>query len=253
MSEFEKRVEQLEGYAKALIAAIRSLDQCRHILLPLLEDEELKSHLAKKFENQHGAYAYNHLIPLLAQDLIRDCSRLFLDEDKRTCSLMNIYRKASAQDMLDELRRRFRNIPDQFGDARIYDTNLSAEEKQKYLGALKEDFKAKYEEDFNSTWDSIFDFVASLEENDTATKLKTFRDKHFAHLEMQPLDQEPAPYRVESLGLKFNDIFQFMDECIKNSANIVRLITGTNHVIDSFSAVHKKRGESMWAILGRNE
>ncbi len=248
-NEIEKRIEQLGGYSTALIAAIRVMDQGRYILLPLLEDEALKDTLAVRLKNTHGAYAYNHLVPILAHDLIRDCSRIFLDAGDKACSLCNLHRKAASNDVLDVLRSKFRNIPDQFSEVRIYDLKLTEDDQKKYFANMREDQKNRYEEDFKSAWADLSAFVSGLEKNETALKIKTFRDKYFAHLEMQPLNQEPAPYNVENLGLKFNDVFAFMDECIKCCVNLVRLITGTTHVVGSFAEVHKKRGASMWTVL----
>jgi hypothetical protein len=43
--------------------------------------------LKKKLDKTLGAGAWNHLAPLLGQDLLRDQARLFLDDDKRSGSL----------------------------------------------------------------------------------------------------------------------------------------------------------------------
>ena len=250
-NEIEKRIAQLDGYAKALIAAIRQMDQGKYILLPLLDNEELKNELARKFQNTHGCYAYNQLVPIFSHDLIRDCARLFLDPGEKACSLINLHRKASDKDINKILRMKFRNIPDQFGDVRVYGRKLSPEDEQKYFANFREQQKEKYEDDFMSSWEKISAYVNELEKNEIAAKIKTFRDKYFAHLEMQPLNQEPIPYSVEKLGLKFCNVFGFMDESVRHCVDLVRLITGSNHVIGSFAEVHKKRGENMWALLAQ--
>ena len=79
----EQRLRQIEGYAKTLVQEVRIMDERRHILQPLLRDEEVRRALAEKFRNTFGAHAYNHLAPMMAQDLVRDLARLLLDDDHR--------------------------------------------------------------------------------------------------------------------------------------------------------------------------
>lgn len=50
----------------------------------------------KKLDKTTGVGAWNHLAPLLGQDLLRDQARLFLDDDKRSGSLSNLWRKIHA-------------------------------------------------------------------------------------------------------------------------------------------------------------
>ena len=96
--------EQIEGYANTLMQSFRVLDERRYILEPLLHDEDIKSALSDKFDNSYGSHAYNHLAPLLAQDLVRDICRLFLDDDRRAGSMVNLHRKAAVPKIHKALR-----------------------------------------------------------------------------------------------------------------------------------------------------
>lgn len=65
------------------------MDQRRHILEPLVRDKEIKDALRIKFEGTDGVRAYNNLAPWLAQDLIGDLARLFLDKKEKAASFVN--------------------------------------------------------------------------------------------------------------------------------------------------------------------
>lgn len=247
--ELEKRLDQIDGYSKALVQAIRIMNELRFVLVPLLDDDELKDHFESIFKDRHGAYAFNHLVPLLSQDLVRDCSRIFLDDHKKACSLVNIHRKVSADDALAEFRSRFRHLPDRFNEGHIDIPGLTEEETNAFVENWKEQGRERYESDFNKSWDEVSQFVAGLDTDEIASNIKTFRDKHHAHLEMQPLGSEPKPFDVGELGLTFNDVFGFIDRCMEMSFKLTRIITGGSHSIDGFTKIHKKRGKDMWNIL----
>jgi hypothetical protein len=244
-----KRLDQIDGYSKALVQAIRIMNQLRFILVPLLDNEDLQTNLEKLFKNTHGAHAYNHLIPLFSQDLVRECSRLFLDEHPKACSLVNIRRKVSDGPVLKELRTRFRHIPDSFKEDSIDFPGLTEDEARQFIENWKERDRLSYEKDFNSTWEGISAFVDSLEQDKVAEKIKTFRDKHHSHLEMLPLGEEPKLFDVENLGLKFDDIFEFIDRCTIVCFDLTRIVTGGVHSIEGFTEIHKKQGNDMWQVL----
>lgn len=63
---------------------------------PLLQDAGINAALKQKLDKTPGARAWGHLPPLLGQDLLRDQARLFLDDDRRSGSLTNLWRKLGA-------------------------------------------------------------------------------------------------------------------------------------------------------------
>jgi hypothetical protein len=243
------RLLQIEGYAKALVQALRVMDQRRHILEPLLAEDQIGRALNDKFRNTYGGHAYNHLVPLLAQDLIRDLSRLILDEGTKAGSLKNLYRKVQVPEIHSALRDRFKHIPDQFHDDESPIPGLTLEETKQFTESWRDKDRADYEGSFDEDWSKIQESMANLEKNPIAEKIIKFRDKYHAHHEMAPLGQEPGPFRVSELELTINDLLDFADEYMKVVFELTRLLTGASQDVDGFSRVHRKYARDMWAIL----
>ncbi|MHA7881265.1 MAG: AbiU2 domain-containing protein [Saccharospirillum sp.] len=248
-SELRQRLEQLEGYSKTLVQAVRVMDERRHILEPLLKDEEVKCALGEKFRNTFGAHAYNHLVPLFTQDLVRDLARLFLDQDRRSGSLINLYRKASESEVYSALREQFRRIPDKWYENADGIGDLPKELAASMLAEMQENHRKDFEASFDSAWDEVSKAVSELEADPISAKLKTFRDKYHAHLEMSALGQDPAPFNIASLGLTYNDILAFSDRYMRAAFELDRLISGTVSDPEEFSELHRQYGAAMWRIL----
>lgn len=243
-SETNARLEQLEGYAKTLVQSMRVLDERRHILQPLLDDRDVKESLANKLRNSIGGHAYNHLVPWFSQDLVRDLTRLFLDRDKRSGSLVNLYRKSSDPDILDALRKKFSSIPDRwYEDAR-------GDVPKDVLSDMHRNHCANFERNFEESWLKVVAAIEELESDQVSGKLKIFRDKHHAHLEMSPLGQDPFPFDVGGLGLTYNEILAYLDRYIWIPFELNKVITGTIYDVSEFSSLHRRYGTAMWRILG---
>lgn len=74
--ELEQRIRQIDGFVRVLTQECHILDERRHILSPLIQDPAIQAGLKAKLDKTPGANAWNHLAPLLGQDLVRDQSRL---------------------------------------------------------------------------------------------------------------------------------------------------------------------------------
>lgn len=251
MNELNQRLEQVDGYSKTLVQAVRLMDERRHILAPLLHDEEVKNALGQIFRNSPGAYAYNHLVPLFAQDLVRDLARLFLDHDKRSGSLTNLYRKVSEPKLHSALRERFRRIPDKWYENVDGLGDLPEELAAEMLAKMQADQHKDFGKSFDTGWDAVTRAVSQLEMDPVSAKLKTFRDKYHAHLEMSPLGQDPAPFDVARLGLSYNDLFEFADRYVGTAFELNRIVSGTIYDFDDFSQRHCEQGSALWRRLAR--
>lgn len=241
-------LDQIEGYANTLAQSLRVLDERRYILEPLLENDPIKEALSRKFKDTYGAHAYNHLAPMIAQDLIRDIARVFLDEGKRAGSFANLYRKCSDTKVHAALKEQFRHIPDKWHDnSKI--PGLSVEQAASIIEEWRDKDREEFEVSFDEGWTVATRAIETLNRDPIALKIKTFRDKYHAHLEMTPLGQDPGPFDVKSLKLSFNDIFDFLDRYIPPVFELVRVLTGSVHDVDGFSAAHKKYGLDMWCVL----
>ena len=242
-------VKQLEGYASTLTQSMRVMDERRYILEPLLYHDGIKSRLSKKFNNTYGARAYNHLLPLLAQDLVRELARLYLDEDKRACSFSNIYRKASVPKIYHALKNKFSKIPDKWNDHTKLLPGLSEESSKSIIEEWRNKDRSDFSRSFEKGWGIATQAIDDLKNDLIASKVKTFRDKYHAHLEMTPLGQDPSPFDVKSLKLTYNEILEFHAKYVEAVFELTRILTGSVHDIDGFTKIHKESGEDMWLIL----
>jgi hypothetical protein len=245
------RLAQLKGYANALSLQVQIMDERRHILQPLVRDDEIKTALHAKFNETLGASAFNHLVPLLAFDLVRDLARLILDEDPKAGSLWNIHRKASEPKLHRVLREQFRTLSDPSHESASYPglEDLSNEQRERARVGWRDNDRAENEADFDRTWTSVSEAVARLALDDVAKKIGTLRDRYIAHFQMAKLGEEPKPFRVSELGLSFDDVFAFADRYLGPVVEITRLITLASRDVEDSSRIHRRYGETMWRMF----
>lgn len=237
----------MKAYATTFIQGVRTMDQRRHILEPLVRDQEIKDALRIKFEGTDGVRAYNHLASWLAQDLIRDLARLFFDEQKKVASFKNIYRKASEPKMHAALKKQFSCLFDESSSIPI--AGLTEEQCASARRMLREKNREDLVKSFEMGWNFVSAEKTDMEKDSIVEKFKTFRDKYHAHLEMTPLDTDPRPFDVSKLNLSYNDILTFAERYMPAAFELARILTGNVHDVEGFSNIHKKSGTIMWRIL----
>jgi hypothetical protein len=246
--ELSQRISQIDGFIRALTQECHILDERRHILAPLLQNAEVQEALKKKLDKTTGAGAWNHLVPLLGQDLLRDQARLFLDDDKRSGSLSNIWRKLHAD---PAIKAHFRDAYGRMFDELHHDqiTDLSPELSVAIMEKFMEQDRATNYAQFDEQWERLDADMAALKAHPVAAKIKTFRDKHHAHFEMQKLDEEPKAFDVNTIGLTFTEVLAFGDGCQALVAKLGLLLTGTSWEPEQFAEGHAKQGTAMWLTL----
>lgn len=247
--EREQLLAQMAAYAKALIQGVRVMDERRHILEPLLRDQDVLAALAEKFKGTFGAHAYNHLAPLIAQDLVRDLARLFLDSNEKAGSLANLYRKVSVMSVHHVLREQFRCIPDKWHENPAPIEGLTEEQSDRIRAQWRDRDREDFEKSYDEGWATVTSAVHAMDNDPVAEKIKMFRDKYLAHLEMAPLGSDPGPFNVSTLGLTFDDILQFADRYMPPTFELARILTGNVHDVEGFSNAHQKHGNDMWRVL----
>ncbi len=246
--ELNQRIHQIEGFIQTLTQECHILDEHRYILAPLLQNAEVQAALKKKLDKTPGAGAWNHLAPMLGQDLLRNQARLFLDDDKRSGSLSNLWRKVHADPAIKHhFRDAYGHMFDDMNTGQIGD--LSPESSAAILGQFREQDRATNYAQFDERWERLEADMAALKADPVAGKIKTFRDKHHAHFEMQKLDEEPRAFDVNSIGLTFNEVLAFGDRCQAIVAELGLLLTGTNWDPKQFAEGHAKQGTAMWMML----
>ena len=246
--ELDQRVRQINGFIRVLTQECHILDERRHILSPLIQDPEIQAGLKAKLDKTPGANAWNHLAPLLGQDLVRDLSRLFLDNDPRSGSLTNLWRKIHADPVIKEhFRDLYGRIFDHLHDGPVGD--LSPEMSAILQEEFREQDRGTNYAQFDERWSNLEAEMEALKTHPVGTKIKTMRDKHHAHLEMSKLDEEPRAFDIGSIGLTFSELLDFSDECQSTVAELGLLLTGTNWDPKQFANVHEKNGKAMWRTL----
>ncbi|NCT86897.1 hypothetical protein GXB84_06080 [Stenotrophomonas acidaminiphila] len=246
--ELDQRVRQIDGFIRVLTQECHILDERRHILSPLIQDPEIQAGLKAKLDKTPGANAWNHLAPLLGQDLVRDLSRLFLDNDPRSGSLANLWRKIHAAPGIKEhFRDLYGRMFDHLHDAPIGD--LSPEMSAIFQEKFREQDRVRNYAQFDERWSKLEADNEALKTHPVVIKIKTMRDKHHAHLEMSKLDEEPRAFDISTIGLTFTELLDFSDECQAMVAELGLLLTGTNWDPKQFASVHEKNGKAMWRTL----
>lgn len=248
LEELNQRIRQIDGFIRALAQECQILDERRHILAPLLQNAEVNAALKKKLDNSSGARAWNHLAPLLGQDLLRDQARLFLDDDKRSGSLTNLWRKLGAD---PAIRAHFRDVYGRMFDDLYADKidGIPAESSAAIMERFKQQDRDKNYKYFDESWARVETHVTDLKTDPVATKIKRFRDKHHAHFEMQKLSEEPKPFDVNTIGLTFNELLVFGDCGQAVVAELGLLLTGTSWDPKQLADAHAKQGVAMWLAL----
>jgi hypothetical protein len=248
LDELNQRIAQAEGFIRALTQECHTLDARRHILAPLLQNPGINNALKKKLDKTPGVGAWNHLAPLLGQDLLRDEARLFLDDDKRSGSLPNLWRKLQADPRIkNHFREAYAGMLDDIHSGEI--NGIPPEVSAEFMEQFKQQDRAVNYSRFDKGWGRLETEISALENDPVAKKIKTFRDKHHAHLEMQKLDEEPKPFEVDSIELTFNEVLEFADRCQAIVAELGLLLTRTSWDPQQFSEAHAKQGTAMWKAL----
>ena len=246
--DLEQRARQIDGYIRVLTQECHILDERRHILAPLIQDAEIQAGLKAKLDKTPGANAWNHLAPLLGQDLVRDQSRLFLDKDARSGSLTNLWRKLHADPAIIECyRERYGTRFDHFHEDPISD--LPPKRSAVIQERFREQDRFTNYAHFDARLSKVQADRAALNTHPVAAKIKTMRDKHHAHLEMSKLNDEPAAFDISTVGLTFNEVLAFGDQCQAIVAELGLLLTGTNWDPKQFATVHEAQGKAMWRTL----
>jgi hypothetical protein len=245
----EQRVQQVKGFARVLASAMWILDERRQILEPLLNDEQVRQGLKTKLDGTPGARAYQQLVPLLAQDVLRDLARLFLDDDRRSGSLINVFRKASAPEVLAVLRAQHKAIPKSWNKENFTGEGFTEEELDAWRKSVIEQNQKEYEKSFDTGVETLKKAVQDLEADAVAKKILTFRNKNHAHLEMMPLGKDPVPFPVKDLGLTYNELFAFADRFMPAILELTRIVNGELFAVKSFQDAHKEYGLGFWRRL----
>jgi len=241
----EKHIERIDGWIRALVSEAHFQDERIHLLKPLVLDSSVQSAMKAKLDKTRGVALWNHMVPLLGQDYIRDLARLFLDKGAKTGSLTNIWKKLQVPGMREHYRDSYGRMFDELQAGPIEGISETT------VGAWRQRDRDENMAQFDEKWAEINEAMAELEVDPLAVKIKTFRDKRHAHMEMQPMGQDPTPFDITTLGLTFSEIFEFGRRCQQLLANLGVLLTHTYWEPDQFSDVSAENGKALWMTLAK--
>jgi hypothetical protein len=241
----ENRIQQIDGFIRALTSEAHFLDERAYLLKPLVLDDEVKAAMKVKLDKTPGVGLWNHLTPLLGQDLIRELARLFLDKGDKTGSLTNIWRKLQVPGIREHYRTSYGGMFDSFQDS---PTEYVSE-------GIREEWRQRDREEnmaqFDERWSAVSQAMKELEIDSVAISVRTFRDKHHAHWEMQKLGEEPKPFDISTLSLTYQGIFDFGDRCLKLLSELGLLLTHHSWDPNQFSDISSEQGRALWMTLAK--
>lgn len=245
VEELDLRIQQIDGWTRALTSEVHFLDERVHLVKPLVQDREVQAAMQAKLDRTLGAELWNHLVPLLGQDYIRELARLFLDEGKKTGSLTNIWRKLNVSGVRERYRVSYGHKDDYHYDRPM--DGFSQEVKEEWRQQDREKNLAH----FDNEWSRLSKAMEELINDSVGNSIRTFRDKRHAHWEMQPLGHDPAPFNISTLGLTYDAIFAFGQRCEQILADLGKLLTDTHWEPSQFSEMSAEQGKALWMTLAK--
>jgi hypothetical protein len=246
----QEKLKSLRGYSKAMIQAMRVMDQRRHILEPLIDDRPIQDALVAKINGTDAVSAYNQLVPIFALDFVRDLARLFLDTGKKVGSLENVWRKASEPAVHAQLKNEFRQIPDKWYKHKASFDGFTMKETRLFLDEMLQKHQSEFSDSFDAGWRMVESGLARMRKDPVSKKLKVVRDKYQAHFEMTRIDEEPEPLQISELHLKYEQLFGFSDSYLPVAYELNRIITGTIYDFSESTRHHREAGRALWKVLG---
>ena len=244
-----QRIRHLEQRSALIVRETRVLDQRLAITRPLFADESIKRAVGDAVDNSRAAIAWNQMAPLLFEDLARNFCRLFLDAKGKAASAVALVSKMKEPSMLAELQRRYRHCNDSTPLGNPDDIPID------FLDIVNPaDINAQRDRDerhFVERWEKVTRMTESLTDDSVVGKLRTYRDKWVAHLEVQPMQSDPAPFDIKSLNLVYGDVFDRIERYISLPFDIYLLVCHTDYAVAQFRQLHKEAGSEMWRRILR--
>ncbi|WP_290699180.1 hypothetical protein [Amphritea sp.] len=232
------RIDKLIFINEGVISDYFIVDQNWQILAPLLKDENIYS----RWDHSYGVDGVNVIRIALYTRIISELHSILFDNDKKSGSIKNVIVGLQDKGVIKELRKRFCS-PSGVNVVGEY----SESETQRIIENIQlEDIKRK-EEAFDRILPEVITSYENLETSELAVRIKTARDKIYAHKEIRTIDGERKYYDASDLGLQYDDAEQLIGEAKKLIFNANILLTNSSYSLDSFLNHHKKVANEYWA------
>ncbi len=196
-------------------------------------------HLLDVFIGLREKYA---LLDPLIFDLscLMDVSKIALDRDDRTPSVLHLVDSLSQDGVRDELREQFAvwHLAPTRGESREVIALLQAAERRE---------EAERRERFDGHVAEVQDRWKSLHDSKVLQSCRTIRDKLLAHSELHHNGKNYEPLDVTSLGLKWGDLKQVISE-LEQIVNLLTLVfRNSSFAFDMLDEQLAKASDAFWA------
>lgn len=245
VEELDLRIQQIDGWIRALTIEVNFLDERVHLVKPLVQDTEVQAAMRAKLDGTLGVELWKQLTPLLGQDYIRELARLFLDKGEKTGSLTNIWRKLKVPGVRERYRVTYAHMDDYYHDRPMDGFSQEAKDES------RQQDREKNLAHFDKEWSRLSETMAELNSDFMADSIRAFRDKRHAHWEMQPLEKEPAPFDISVLGLTYDGVFAFGNRCEQILADLCKLLNYLDWEPSEFSDMSVEQGKALWMTLAK--
>jgi len=227
----QRRIDDLFAYATTLIDLYLQTHQKVEILESLATTD-----LVERLRDSYGANAFDALVNVLIQDIIRSTWAFALDQAEATPSILNIWRLVNHAGVLPGLRERFVT-------AQSFDTAQAQGE----IG----DAKARSEQ-FDEAVGRLGQLVPAVTASSQAKKFVKARHKGVAHHEMQRFAKgSPQRFELRSAEIGWDGFREYVEALTPVVKDLALIITGTDYRIAEVHEHHRINVLDFWMrIMG---
>ncbi len=226
-----RRINDLVAYAKTLI----DLYLQTHQKVELLESLGTTD-LVDRLHDSYGANAFDALVNLLIEDIIRSTWAFALDRAEATPSVVNIWRLVNHVGVLPVLRERF----------------VTAQSSDPVRGKERFGEAETRSQQFDDAVDRLRQTVPAVTVGPQPNKFVAARHKGIAHHEMQRFAKgSPKRFDLRSTEIGWDGLREYVESLAPVVSDLALIITGTEHRLAYMHEHHRINVMDFWMrIMG---
>jgi hypothetical protein len=227
----QRRINNLVAYAKTLIDLYLQTHQEVEILESLGTTD-----LVDRLHDSYGANAFDALVNVLIEDIIRSTWAFALDQAEATPSVVNTWRLVSHAGVLAALRERF----------------VAAQSSDPVQGQERSGDTRTRSQQFDEAVDRLRQTVPAVTVGPQPNKFVKARHKGIAHHEMQRFaGGSPRRFDLRSTEIGWEDLREYVESLAPVVRDLALIITGTDHRIADIHEHHRINVLDFWMrIMG---
>ena len=224
-------ISELIAYAEALVQLYLQAHQKVEILESLATAD-----ITDRLQNSHGANAFDALVNILIEDIIRSACAFALDQAPATPSVINTWRLADQVAVLSALRERF-----------VMAQSTNPAQGRRDFGDTRTPSQR-----FDDAVVRLRQTVPAVTAGPLAQKFVTARNKGVAHHEMRnPAGATPRRFDLRNSKIGWEGLREFVESLAPLVSDLALIITGTDYRILKKHEHHRQNVEDFWArIMG---